>query len=253
MPLSRSEAPASISDSEAIESQLGRLNLLTKGRRTIKTLQELTEYERERKGLLNLGVRCKCIEGDPFGVLMSWAGNVAHPEDDRIPLLGELSSTKLDEGAKVKAIESLLHMIPTTPFGQIAEELSVENSYKVLMENAQETIVTFKLASSVSVRLMQCHDIGKCDESSYGRTIRASMSRAHTTSQLDDPPTTKELTQHIMARLLSKSKSSLGITEDEDPDNIKNGPSNSGHTGRTCGGFFYELRKAAQEEYRYHM
>ncbi|RYP42693.1 hypothetical protein DL767_000062 [Monosporascus sp. MG133] len=258
MPLSRSEAPASIPDAETIESLLGRLNLLTKGRRTIKTLQELTESERERKGLVKLGVRCKRIEGDPFGVLMSWAGNVAHPEDDRIydimqPLLDELSSAKLDQGAKVKAIESLLDMIPTTPFGLIAEELSVKNSYKVLVESAQETVATFKLTSSVSVRLMQCHDIDKSDESSYGRTIRASMSRAHTTSQLDDPPMTKELTQHIMARLLSKGKSSLGITEDEDPDNIKNGPSNSGHTGRTCGGFFYELRKAAQEEYWYHM
>ncbi|RYP43602.1 hypothetical protein DL768_009845 [Monosporascus sp. mg162] len=258
MPLSRSEAPASIPDAETIESLLGRLNLLTKGRRTIKTLHELTESERERKGLVKLGVRCKRIEGDPFGVLMSWAGNVAHPEDDRIfdimqPLLDELSSAKIDKGAKLKAIGSLLDMIPTTPFGQIAEELSVENSYKVLTENAQETVVTLKLASSVSVRLMQCHDIDKSDENSYGRTIRASMSRAHTTSQLDDPPMTKELTQHIMARLLSRGKSSLDITEDEDPDNIKNGPSNSGHTDRTCGGFFYGLRKAAQEEYWYHM
>ncbi|RYP62923.1 hypothetical protein DL769_007128 [Monosporascus sp. CRB-8-3] len=258
MPLSRSEAPASIPDAETIESLLGRLNLLTKGRGTIKTLQELTESERERKGLVRLGVRCKRIEGDPFGVLMSWAGNVAHPEDDRIydimqPLLDELSSAKIDTGAKVKAIESLLDMIPTTPFVQIAEELSVEDSYKVVMENAQETVVTFRLASSVSVRLMQCHDIDKSDESSYGRTIRASLSRAHTTSQLDDPPMTKELTQHIMAKVLGKGKSSLGIIEDEDPDNIKNGPSNSGHTDRTCGGFFYELRKAAQEEYWYHM
>ncbi|RYP61581.1 hypothetical protein DL770_009758 [Monosporascus sp. CRB-9-2] len=232
MPLSRREAPASIPDAETIESLLGRLNLLTKGRRTIKTLQELTESERERKGLVKLGVRCNRIEGDPFGVLISWAGNVAHPEDDRIydimqPLLDELSSAKINKGPKVKAIESLLDMISTTPFGQIAEELSVENSYKVLVENAQETVVTFKLASSVSVRLMQCHDIDKSDGSSYGRTIRASMSRAHTTSQLDDPPMTKELTQHIMARLLSKGKSSPG--------------------------FFYELRKAAQEEYWYHM
>ncbi|RYP69894.1 hypothetical protein DL771_005837 [Monosporascus sp. 5C6A] len=254
MPLSRSEAPASIPDAETIESLLGRLNLLTKGSRTIKSLQELTESERERKGLVKLGVRCRRIEGDPFGVLMSWAGNVAHPEDDRIydimqPLLDELSSAKIDKGAKVKAIESLLDMIPTTPFGQIAEKLSVQDSYKVVTENAQETVVTFKLASSVSVRLMQCHDIDKSDESSYGRTIRASMSRAHTTSQLGDPPMTRELTQHIMARLLKKGKSSLGITEEEDPDNINNGPSNSGYTDRTCGGFFYELRKAAQEEY----
>ncbi|RYO83998.1 hypothetical protein DL766_008355 [Monosporascus sp. MC13-8B] len=232
MPFRRSEAPASIPDAETIGSLLGRLNLSAEGRRAIRTLQELAGSGRGHKGLVKLGVRCKRIEGDPFGVLMSWAGNIAHPEDDRIydivqPLLDELSSAKIDKGARVEAIESLLDMIPTTPFCRIAEELSVEDSYKVATENAQETVVTFKLASSVSVRLMQCHDIDKSDESSYGRTIRASLSRAHTTSQLDDPPMTKELAQHIMARLLRQGKSVLG--------------------------FFYELRKAAQEEYWYHM
>lgn len=60
------------------------------GRRNSRTahsvpcLHELNAEDKSRTNLVSLGKRCENIPGDPFGVLLSWAGNVAHPQDDRI-------------------------------------------------------------------------------------------------------------------------------------------------------------------------
>ncbi|KAI1085586.1 hypothetical protein F5B20DRAFT_8035 [Whalleya microplaca] len=258
MPFRWKDAPASVPTAQTIEALLGRPNESTPVTKKIKTFNELTGPERERNNLVSLGTRCTRIPGDPFGLLTSWAGNVAHPEDARIfdimdPLFDELLSGKPMKDYRMKAINSLLGLIPTTSFDQIVEELSVQETYKVVKENDQETIVTFKLASSISVRLMQCKDIDKNDESSYGRTTRASLSRAQTVSQLDDPPMTKELTQHIMALLITKDKIDVGRMEVDESVIIDIGPSNTSHTGFRCGGFFYDLKKAAQEKYWYDM
>jgi hypothetical protein len=71
-------------DVERIESLLGRRDESSQSRSQIKPLQELTQEEKQRTGLVSRGTKCTHIPGDPFGMLMSWAGNVAHPTDDRI-------------------------------------------------------------------------------------------------------------------------------------------------------------------------
>lgn len=90
MPYARADAPPGLPDSETIETLLGNRN--TNGARTHKkkTLAGLNDEERRQTGLITLGKRHTKIPGDPYGVYLSWAGNVAHPKDDRMvhqPLL----------------------------------------------------------------------------------------------------------------------------------------------------------------------
>jgi len=77
MPYLRKDAPPHTPEVELIES------LLSEEREDTSTrpLQDITEEERKRTNLVQLGKRTEYIPGDPFGVWPSWAGNVAHPED----------------------------------------------------------------------------------------------------------------------------------------------------------------------------
>jgi hypothetical protein len=84
MPFSRKDKPAAIPDGETIESLLGERNPLSKKTRRIKPLDQLSEDERRRTNLVRQGIRCTSIQGDPFGVLASWADNLSHGEDERM-------------------------------------------------------------------------------------------------------------------------------------------------------------------------
>ena len=77
MPYLRKDAPSHIPEAELIESLLSE----ERDDIAIQLLQDITEEERKQTNLVQLGKRTEHIQGDPFGVWPSWAGNVAHPED----------------------------------------------------------------------------------------------------------------------------------------------------------------------------
>lgn len=52
--------------------------------RLTKLLQKLTDEERQQTDLVKLGQRQEYIQGDPFGVWSSWAGNVYYLTDLRM-------------------------------------------------------------------------------------------------------------------------------------------------------------------------
>lgn len=84
MPSRRAEAPASVPDCETIEDLLGVRNRFDARTRKTRTLAELTDDERSKTNLVAFGTRQERIEGDPFAVIPSWAGNVGHPRDVRM-------------------------------------------------------------------------------------------------------------------------------------------------------------------------
>lgn len=84
MPCLKSDAPPGTPDERTIESLMGARNHKNNSTATIKCLHELTEEEKTNVGLAKFGKRCTKIPGDPFGVLSSWAGNIAHHQDDRM-------------------------------------------------------------------------------------------------------------------------------------------------------------------------
>lgn len=84
MPYLKSDAPLDTPDTETLESLLGKRNNRNSRLKRIKTIQDLTDAEKRRSGLITIGKRCTKIPGDPFGVYPSWAGNVSHPEDERM-------------------------------------------------------------------------------------------------------------------------------------------------------------------------
>lgn len=84
MPYLKADAPLGTPETETLENLLGKKNAHSTRLRRIKTIQELTDEERKKTGLVTIGNRCIAIPGDPFGVYPSWAGNVAHPEDERM-------------------------------------------------------------------------------------------------------------------------------------------------------------------------
>ena len=93
MSYSLSNAPPNIPDAELIESLLWE----RVKRSQTRPLQELTEAERNKTNLVQLGKRETRIEGDPYGVWCAWAGNVCHQEDDR--MVGTLVDENLQDGA----------------------------------------------------------------------------------------------------------------------------------------------------------
>ena len=99
MHYSRGNAPAHIPVHEVIESLLGEKN----GHR-IRPLQDLTDIERKRANLVKLGKRTERIQGDPFGVWPSWAGNVGHPDDLRMVSLNSYETSIL--GADMSSLMS---------------------------------------------------------------------------------------------------------------------------------------------------
>jgi len=84
MPYSRKNAPLAVPDCETIEYLLGAPNPKSKATRAVKPLDEASGAQQKRKNLVRLGKRCTQIPGDPFGLWPSWAGNVGHPEDERM-------------------------------------------------------------------------------------------------------------------------------------------------------------------------
>ncbi|KAK5659775.1 hypothetical protein OQA88_986 [Cercophora sp. LCS_1] len=216
MPYLRCYAPLGVPDCETIESLLGLRNTTGKAASAVKPLQELTKEQRHQTELVALGKNGERIQGDPFGIWRSWSGNVSHHQDARAPC---------PEAAAANYTE-----------------------YQTIRDNAEELVLTFRVGSK-TVRLMQCFDLDATDASCYDRSARAKRSKERGEAQLSDPPMTAELTQYIMARLMT----SVGryIVSESSTRSEASGSSSSCKTRKH--GVFYKLRHAAQEEYWLHM
>ncbi|RYP61941.1 hypothetical protein DL771_009948 [Monosporascus sp. 5C6A] len=110
--LNRAEAPDSIPDAELIETLLNQRNTFNHRTKRIRKLNELTQEQRSRTGLLTLGKREEVIQGDPYALYPYWAGNVGYPRDPRMfdimkPIMYQLKSkimkkTKETERAEIR-------------------------------------------------------------------------------------------------------------------------------------------------------
>lgn len=157
MPLSRAAAPSRVPDQETLESLLGQRNQTSKASTKVKPLQKLKPSQRQRTGLIELAKRKMRIQGDPWGHYLSWAGNVAHPEDMRMydilsSLCEKLQGYKIQETEHVEAIRALLEMVPTTDVKALASNLADDGRYEVLANDDTEVIITCRIASK-SIRL----------------------------------------------------------------------------------------------------
>jgi hypothetical protein len=98
---------------------------------------------------------------------------------------------------------------------------------------------------------MQCRDLDVTSDKSYDQTARAKRSHDLTNSKLPDPPMTPELTQFVMAKLLSRPGSRPDFS-----DFSSSSPSSSGGTSssrKSNKGPFHALRMAALEDFWLHM
>lgn len=95
MPFLRADAPPHVPDEETIEYLLAEKNPTSKASSKVLTLQQLKPLVRERTGIIDLGKRKMRIQGDPWGHYLSWAGNVAHPQDARVVSNFPISTTNM--------------------------------------------------------------------------------------------------------------------------------------------------------------
>lgn len=165
------------------------------------------------------------------------------------PIFAELMSATVAVSPEVKSLQSLLEMIPTTPFAQAAAAVSDVKEFTVVRDTNRELVITFVLGS-ISVRLMQCHDLDVANDKSYSESSRAKNSQERTKSQLPDPPITPELTQYVMAKILSSPSKHPGIG---DFGNSSSGSGSTSSSRKSNAGPFYTLRMTALEEYWLHM
>lgn len=84
MPSLRADAPAGVPNRETLEYLLRERNRYSKATSKTKPFQELTPEEKQATGFVTLRKRNNKINGDPFGLLTGWAGNVGHPYDERM-------------------------------------------------------------------------------------------------------------------------------------------------------------------------
>ncbi|KAK8012246.1 hypothetical protein PG991_009621 [Apiospora marii] len=84
MPYRLADRPEWVPDSQTLDALLSKRNRSSPSTEKIKALQELDDAERGHTGLVKLGKTNDKIEGDPFGVYYGWAGNVAHPTDEKM-------------------------------------------------------------------------------------------------------------------------------------------------------------------------
>jgi hypothetical protein len=92
MPYLQKDAPDHIPEEEWIESLL--CDRIDGG---IKPFQDLTEDERQQTNLVQIGKRTERIQGDPYGLWCSWAGNDNHQRDPAKARTAFSSAFCLDE------------------------------------------------------------------------------------------------------------------------------------------------------------
>ncbi|RYP60663.1 hypothetical protein DL769_008023 [Monosporascus sp. CRB-8-3] len=235
MPYSRADAPSGVPDSETVEMLLSERNTCTtKKALKNRALQELSEEERRRTGLVKLGMRCTSIPGDPYGILPSWAGNVAHFRDPRMfdileSIFDGLKASRISQADMVGLLRNLLQKIPNTDIKLLAKE-AAGSQIEVSTSCMEETIIDFKLGDK-QVRVMQAHDIDKDDPATYDQARRAKEARQRERVAFDEPVMSIPLQQYVMACVLWDNADDEQTPQGDDED------------------FFTDLRLTAQERY----
>ncbi|KAI1331082.1 hypothetical protein F5Y16DRAFT_292138 [Xylariaceae sp. FL0255] len=147
--------------------------------------------------------------------------------DDILPPIFEsLKQSAIIQSEAMQAIQKLLQKIPSTPITELAHEMAEDDSYKVICDNDEETVVEFEVKSRI-IRLMAAKDIDKDAIDPYGQTKRARRSKERMEEAFNEPPMSISQQQLVMAKILQES---------------------DGHLGTTTG-FFTNLRSLAQERF----
>ncbi|KAK8084409.1 hypothetical protein PG997_005680 [Apiospora hydei] len=217
MPYLRVEAPPHIPDDETIESLLGqKYSDHNKRVRKTKTFKELSEEERARKNLVQLGTWTERIQGDPYGFWSSWAGNISHPRDERMydilgPIFDELNATAFAENDDLTRLASFLSKVTTTDALALAEEFADDRQYAIVRDTPEELVVVFSIDKR-TCRLMWAKDIDKNDDKSYAKAKRAKASAERTRQLFTEPTMSAMEQQYLMARLRIEKRLELPRT-----------------------------------------
>ncbi|RYP66932.1 hypothetical protein DL771_007506 [Monosporascus sp. 5C6A] len=217
MPSLRADTPSSVPDCETIEYLLGKRNKTNKQTRQVKTLGELSSEERLKTGLVRLGKRTTKINGDPFGVLAVWAGNVSHQNDERmleiLPLLFEqLKTRNVRESVEIEQLKTLLVSVATGSVPDTAKRFAARGEYSLIEGSSEETIVRFVMGPW-KIRIMQCHDLDKDDPATYKNSTRAKSSEERLSVLFPEPPMPTRLQRYMMAQEMESADSSLPYDE----------------------------------------
>ncbi|RYP51759.1 hypothetical protein DL768_002982 [Monosporascus sp. mg162] len=197
MPYPRADAPSGIPDSETIETLLSERNTCTTKKALKKrALQELSEEERRRTGLVKLG----------FNILE--------------PVFDGLKASRIAKANMVGLLRNLLQKIPNTDIKLLAKEVS-DSQIEVSTNSMEETIVDFKLADK-KVRVMQAQDIDKDDPATYDLARRAGEALQRARVAFDEPAMSIPLQQYVMACVLRDKADAEQIPQGDDEDFFTN-------------------------------
>ncbi|KAK8018928.1 hypothetical protein PG991_008118 [Apiospora marii] len=252
MPCLKSDAPPGTPDERTIESLLGARNYQNKATALTRCLHELTEEEKTNVGLVKLGKRCTKIPGDPFGVLSSWAGNIAHHQDERMvdimePMFERLRGfSRLDGDALLESIKTMLARVPNADVVELAKAVGDHGSIKIAHDHEEEVVVGFRLQSK-TVHLMQCRDIDLDQAKPFGATKRHCDVVRRAKAAFDEPQMSTTLQQEFMATtfLDMKNDKSASTGPAQGTEGYEDELSNTAVLG--------ELRSESQERFWLHL
>ncbi|RYP45565.1 hypothetical protein DL768_008114 [Monosporascus sp. mg162] len=210
-------ASPGVPDCETIEYLLGKRNKTNKQTRQVKTLAELSFEERLKTGLVQQGKRTTKINGDPFGMLAVWAGNVSHQNDERMleilpPLFEQLKARKVRESTEVEQLKTLLDSVARGSVLDTAKRFADHGEYSSIEGNREEATVRFRMGPW-SICIMQCHDLDKDDPVTYKNSKRAKSSEERLGVLFPEPPMPTRLQRYLMAQEMESADSSLPYGE----------------------------------------
>ncbi|KAK8131753.1 hypothetical protein PG984_008191 [Apiospora sp. TS-2023a] len=252
MPYLKADAPPGTPDECTIESLMGMRNPQNKSTFMTKCLHELTEEEKTDVGLVKFGKRCTKIPGDPFGVLSSWAGNIAHHQDERMldimsPMFERLREhPRLNGDALLESIKAMLAKVPNTDVVELAKDVGDHGSIKVNDELETEVVVDFNLQSK-TVRLMQCLDIDLDRAKPFGHTNRHHDAVRGANAAFNEPYMSINLQQTFMAITFHDMKID-SINSAEPPQSTEGDKDELSNIA-----VLEELRSQAQERFWLHL
>ncbi|KAK8090051.1 hypothetical protein PG997_005012 [Apiospora hydei] len=254
VPYLEAEAPPHIPEGETIEWLLGEVDNSSKSAAKTKTYQELTDEERERTGLVRLSKRTDVIQGDPYGVLSSWTGNVSHQLDSDMtevlkPIFEDLVSAARLRSAEISRLAAFLSQVPNTDPVTLAEKVADDGDYEVIEDTAESLELCFSLDSK-RTRILWAKDLDVDNEKSYDDARRAKSSASRTKQVLTEPVMSITEQQILMARLyLEKRREFPGLVPDRGQKDSEQSDSTSSFEGFSGRGILATLRSVSQEHF----
>ncbi|KAI0024321.1 hypothetical protein F4780DRAFT_768939 [Xylariomycetidae sp. FL0641] len=237
MPYHRADAPASIPDAETIESLFGERNRFGVHKRRIPKLDELSDEARQKIGIVRLGKRTTAINGDPYGLLPCWAGNVGHAVDPRMEsvmrsIFGSLNEKCERSSRELEGIAFFFSRITDPDFDPktLADEVSEDGRVTIETETDSELVLRFTIGNK-TIRLMQLFDLDKSDPHSIHNSTRAKESSKRAEELLGEGAMPVFTQKYLTAMALKQSKTQIPTRK----------------TPRKQ--FFKELRASARERY----